>query len=117
MTDAIDPPADRAPTITRSRVEGEDRLIADGDWTLPHVEQLAARIEALGPLDALEARLDASAVTRLDASGALMLERLTDALGLPSDERALPVRWRRVFDAVDASCDAKAAPEQAQEPA
>lgn len=117
MNDATDPAADRAPTIHRSRFDGEDRLIARGDWTLPHVEHLAERIEALGPLDALEAQLDVSAVTRLDASGALMLERLTDALGLPADEHALPVRWRRVFDAVDASCDAKAAPEQAQEPA
>lgn len=100
-----------------SLVRSDTRLIASGDWTLPYVDDLAARIAALGRLEALNARLDFSRVTRLDASGALMLERLSDALGVPSGEKALPVRWRRVFDAVDASCDPQPTAEPPHEPA
>jgi phospholipid/cholesterol/gamma-HCH transport system permease protein len=92
-------------------------LIACGDWTLPYVGRLAEHIDELGALDRLDARLDFSGITRLDASGALMLERLTDALGIPEDDRALPSRWRRVFEAVDSNCDAQPAPEHAAEPA
>jgi len=55
-------------------------------------------------------QLDATAVTRLDASGALMLERLICRAGLSLDAIALPDQWRRLFEAVSAACDDRHAP-------
>jgi phospholipid/cholesterol/gamma-HCH transport system permease protein len=108
---------DAAPDLARASIDGESWMRATGDWTLPHVQRLAERIDTLGALDEADVRLDFSGVTRLDASGALMLERLTDVLGIPEHARALPERWRRVFEAVDSTCDAQPAEEDDLEPA
>jgi phospholipid/cholesterol/gamma-HCH transport system permease protein len=96
-----------APALRLDRDGGQNRLEASGDWTLPHISDLADRIERI---ECADARLDFSGVTRLDASGALLLERLTDRYGRSSGDTALPERWRRVFDAVDTACDVRPTP-------
>ena len=52
----------------------EGVLSARGDWTLANVERLSNQVDAL---TARADQLDASGISRLDASGALLLERLS----------------------------------------
>ena len=90
-----------------------DTLIAHGSWTLEHVASLAASVDSLA---ASGRRLDFSGLTRLDASGALLLERLLRRSGAGADDTNLPAEWRRLFDAVDQSCDDVPQPRPATDP-
>ena len=111
MTDAS---PSETPALRLDREAGSNRLRACGDWTLRHARDLAARVERI---ECAGARLDFSGVTRLDASGALLLERLTRRFGDGSADTGLPDRWRRVFDAVDTACDDRPTPEPSRAPA
>jgi len=89
------------------------RLRATGAWILDNVAGLDERITGLlGP----DSRLDLSGIDRLDASGAVLLERLLCRTGLSAEQTGLPAQWRRVFEAVDRSCDDGHAPEPPQTP-
>jgi phospholipid/cholesterol/gamma-HCH transport system permease protein len=90
-----------------------DTLIARGDWVLDNIGALARRVEQLSGDGA---RLDFSGINRLDASGALLLERLLCRAGMRADESGMPAEWRPVFDAVDQACDEGHAPEPRTEP-
>ncbi len=90
-----------------------DALAAGGSWTLEYVGQLAAEVDSLAGSGR---RLDFSGVTRLDASGALLLERLLQRTGSAIDDTGLPTEWRRLFDAVDQACDDVAQPRPGQAP-
>lgn len=91
----------------------DDTVVASGSWTLEHTGLLARRVEELA---GSAIRLDLSGITRLDASGALLLERLVDRSGVGADDAGLPDEWRRLFDTVDRSCDDVAQPEPARDP-
>lgn len=88
-------------------------LSARGDWTLANVEALNEQVEALGR-DATE--LDASGISRLDASGALLLERLFCRTGQNPAESGLSRQWRTLFEVVDSACDDEHEPAPASEP-
>jgi len=77
-------------------------LIASGAWVLDNVERLADKVEALG---GQSGRLDASGISRLDASGALLLERLFCRTGQKPGEAGLTGQWRTLFEAVHSACD------------
>ncbi len=111
---ATDPTPSTTPELRLGREAGSSRLEACGDWTLPHAGKLAARIEGI---DCAGARLDFSGVTRLDASGALLLERLSERFGEETADTGLAERWQRVFDAVDTACDDRPAPTRPRPPA
>lgn len=99
------------PGVRHCRADDRDRIEAWGEWTLPNVTALDRQIERIACDDA---RLDFSGVTRLDASGALLLERLTERFPATAEETGLPERWQSVFEAIDAACDSRPAPEDAQ---
>lgn len=80
----------------------DDVLAARGDWTLANVEQLSGQVDALAKHDT---QLDASGISRLDASGALLLERLLCRTGQNPAASGLTDRWRKLFEAVDSACD------------
>jgi len=75
---------------------------ASGPWVLQHAAALAAAVDDAG--DSLQT-LDASGITRLDASGAILLERLLCRSPAAADKIQMPEQWRRVFDAVHNACD------------
>lgn len=77
-------------------------LVARGPWTLPHAADLARQIDACR---ADARRIDASGVTRLDASGAILLERLLCRHSLDVSAIDLPGAWRALFDAVHSACE------------
>lgn len=87
-------------------------LRASGPWVLEHAGPLATRIRDLA---ASGQRVDASGISRLDASGALLLERLLREAGLGAAEAGLPAAWQRLFEAVDAACDTAHEPESPAE--
>jgi len=90
------------------------RVVASGAWTLPHAARLARCIDDLnGPVE----RLDASGVTRLDASGAILLERLLCRHDLEVSAIQLPNAWRGLFDAVHSACEDPNQPPPAHPPA
>ncbi|HKL51743.1 MAG TPA: MlaE family lipid ABC transporter permease subunit [Wenzhouxiangellaceae bacterium] len=88
-------------------------LLARGDWTLANVEALSDQVDALA---GREMRLDASGISRLDASGALLLERLLCRTGQNPAESGLAGQWRTLFEAVDAACDDEHEPKPPAEP-
>ena len=97
-------------------VRASDRdgvLIASGAWVLDNVERLADKVEALA---GQAARLDASGISRLDASGALLLERLFCCTGQQPAEAGLTGQWRMLFEAVHSACDDAHQPEPECEP-
>ena len=106
-----DPSADKAELVFQP--DGDGRLTARGDWTLANVERLNDQVEALS---GQVFRLDASGISRLDASGALLLERLLCRSGQGAAESGLTGQWRTLFDAVDAACDDRHEPEPQREP-
>jgi phospholipid/cholesterol/gamma-HCH transport system permease protein len=99
----------RPPALQREN----DTLIAHGSWTLEHAAALADSVDSLATSGR---RLDFSGVTRLDASGALLLERLLRRCGAGPDDTGLPAEWRRLFDAVDQFCDDVPQPRRATDP-
>lgn len=88
-------------------------LVARGDWILDNVEPLSQKVDAL-VMQA--ASLDASGISRLDASGALLLERLFCRTGQDPAEAGLTGQWRTLFEAVDSACDDAHEPEPEREP-
>ena len=103
-----------APTAELVREPDQDGVLsARGDWTLAHVERLNQQVDALAEGDI---RLDASGISRLDASGALLLERLLCRSGQDPAESGLSGRWRTLFEAVDSACDDEHEPEPPCEP-
>lgn len=88
-------------------------LVARGDWVLDNVEPLSQKVDAL-VMQA--ASLDASGISRLDASGALLLERLFCRTGQDPAEAGLTAQWRTLFEAVDSACDDAHEPEPEREP-
>ncbi len=106
----IDKPANEsASELPSLAVAGKDRaeLVAHGAWVLEHAARLERMIEALA---VPEARVDAGRITRLDASGALLLRRLLRRLGQNADQAAIPPTWQPVFDTVDQACGRLSAP-------
>lgn len=99
---ADDPGRADRPRLSTDTVDGQAVLRASGDWTLRHTAALADAVEREG---GSTARLDFSGITRLDASGALLLERLTLRCSDAGAAAGLPRRWQRVFEAVDSACD------------
>ncbi|MBL37477.1 MAG: ABC transporter permease [Xanthomonadales bacterium] len=91
----------------------EGVLSARGDWTLANVERLSNQVDAL---TARADQLDASGISRLDASGALLLERLFCRTGQNPTESGLTGQWRTLFEAVDSACDDEREPEPDREP-
>ena len=89
-----------ADLVTASEHDG--LLIASGAWVLDNVERLADKVETLA---GKAARLDASGISRLDASGALLLERLFCRTGQQPAEAGLTGQWRKLFEAVHSACD------------
>lgn len=108
------PELDAAPQAPGLSPDPEDAAVlrASGPWVLEHAGPLAARIDELA---ASARRIDASAISRLDASGAILLERLFCRTGLEPSEARLPDTWRRLFDAVHEACDDPHEPEPARE--
>jgi len=100
-----------ADLVTASDQDGQ--LIASGAWVLDNVERLSCKVEALA---AQAARLDASGISRLDASGALLLERLFCRTGQHPAEAGLTGQWRTLFEAVHSACDDAHQPEPECEP-
>jgi phospholipid/cholesterol/gamma-HCH transport system permease protein len=99
--------------------DGEGVLRASGDWVLDNVATLAERVERVvddPPDGSAGHRLDFSGITRLDASGALLLERLLCRSGRDTTETGLPSRWQRLFEAVDRACDDAHEPQPSREP-
>ncbi|MDT8450917.1 MAG: ABC transporter permease [Wenzhouxiangellaceae bacterium] len=93
--------------------ESDGRLCATGPWVLDHVQALADKVDRL----AGSAReFDASGISRLDASGALLLERILCRTGIEPERARLPREWRALFDAVHGSCDDAHEPEPSCEP-
>jgi len=88
-------------------------LLARGDWTLANVERLNRKVESL---HGHVTRLDASGISRLDASGALLLERLFCRTGQKPAESGLTGQWRTLFEAVDSACDDAHEPRPEREP-
>ncbi|NKI33700.1 ABC transporter permease [Wenzhouxiangella sp. XN79A] len=105
---------ERGPGLRRAQGDDGDRIEAFGDWTLLHAITLADQVERTG---SRAARLDFRGITRLDASGALLLERLTERRGQTARDAGLPERWQRVFEAVDQACDDRPADDPPDEPA
>lgn len=96
------------------REPGEEGvLVARGDWTLANVQPLSDQVDSLA---GRATRLDASGISRLDASGALLLERLLCRTGQNPTESGLTGRWRTLFETVDSACDDEREPAPAYEP-
>lgn len=93
--------------------DGDGRLVATGDWVLDNVEPLSEKVDALA---GRASGLDASGISRLDASGALLLERVFCRTGQDPAEAGLSGQWRRLFEAVDSACDDAHQPEPEHEP-
>ncbi|MDT8439180.1 MAG: ABC transporter permease [Wenzhouxiangellaceae bacterium] len=87
-------------------ISGESARLA-GEWTLAHAGALERRIAAAGELQAL----DASGITRLDASGALLLERLLSKQHIAVADSGLAHEWQKLYETVQRSCDESPAPE------
>lgn len=98
--------------LVRER-DDEGVLLARGDWTLANVARLSVQVDSLA---GRATQLDASGISRLDASGALLLERLFCRTGQNPGEAGLTGQWRTLFEAVDSACDDEHEPEPAYEP-
>jgi phospholipid/cholesterol/gamma-HCH transport system permease protein len=93
--------------------DAEGRLRARGAWVLDNVVALSDHVDRLS---ADGTRPDFSGITRLDASGALLLERVLCRTGSSTEETGLAPEWQRLFDAVDRACDDASQPEPTAEP-
>ncbi|GAB4173313.1 MAG: ABC transporter permease [Wenzhouxiangellaceae bacterium] len=90
------------------------RLLAVGAWTLAHGSELDRLSHAR--FDGAK-HIDATGLTRLDASGALVLGRLIEATGQDPDQTRLPDEWRALFELVIHNRPEQAPPEPARDPA
>ncbi len=81
---------------------GNGELRATGDWILVNAERLSRIIEDRPPS---VAALDASGISRLDASGALLLDRLVRQRSLQPDQLHLQPEWRDLFETIHRNCD------------
>ncbi|MDX1678837.1 ABC transporter permease, partial [Arsukibacterium sp.] len=79
--------------------ERKARLLARGEWTLPHVQLLNEKIDTLA---ADASQLDASGISRLDASGAMLLDKLCAQTGQQVTDAGLAKQWHTLFEAVTA---------------
>ena len=101
-----DPPATELPELV-SGDSGQGGLVARGAWVLEHAARLERMIEAQAVTGTT---VDAAEITRLDASGALLLRRLLRRLDQDADRAGIPSTWRPVFDTVDQACGRLSAP-------
>lgn len=85
------------------RTDDDGRICLDGEWTLPHLAALEPRIESIR---AETRELDATGITRLDASGAWLLGRLVDRIGLDDGAVALDADRRPLYRTVRAAMQA-----------
>ena len=108
---AIKPSKSNAELLHDPAMDG--RLLASGDWTLANVNPLSDKINSLADQTF---QLDASGISRLDASGALLLGQLFKQSGQDADDAGLTEQWRMLFEAVDAVCDEEHEPEPLSEP-
>ncbi|MEX0915464.1 MAG: ABC transporter permease [Wenzhouxiangellaceae bacterium] len=92
---------------------GDGRLVATGDWILDNVKRLDKKVDSLAGQGS---GLDASGISRLDASGALLLERVFCRTGQDPASAGLSGQWQRLFEAVDSACDDAHEPEPEHEP-
>lgn len=92
---------------------GDGAVRARGAWVLPEIARLAGQVDRL---TGTVRQIDASGITRLDASGAVLLERLLRESGVEADAAGLPDRWRTLFDQVHSTCDVAPEPKPAREP-
>jgi phospholipid/cholesterol/gamma-HCH transport system permease protein len=92
------------PTIETSPGRSDTLRLA-GAWTLANAARLAVEVER--PRSATAA--DASAITRLDSAGALLLRRLLKRAGIPRDALHLDAGNAALMALVDAAEDAPAA--------
>lgn len=76
------------------------RLRAGGDWTLAEAQRLQAALTRAGPAEAVDAR----GIGQLDASGAMLLWRLCQQLGLEDEAPLLREEHRPLFAAVSGIC-------------
>ena len=103
----------QSPQLNRDPARN-DTVRASGPWVLSQIEMLAGQVDRLA---GSARRVDASGITRLDASGAVLLERLLRQSGIGPDDSGLPARWRTLFDQVHSACDPGPEPQPAAEPA
>ncbi|HAW94109.1 MULTISPECIES: MlaE family ABC transporter permease [unclassified Arsukibacterium] len=89
------------------------RVLASGDWTLANVQTLSARINTL---QQQTSALDTSAVSRLDASGAWLLEQLLCHTGQDAADTGLSEQWCKVLEAVNVDCNEERRSEPAAPP-
>lgn len=108
---AIKPSKSNAELLHDPVMDG--RLLASGEWTLANVNPLSDKINSLADQTF---QLDASGISRLDASGALLLGQLFKQSGQDADDAGLTEQWRMLFEAVDAVCDEEHEPEPASAP-
>lgn len=88
------------PPPLRFDPDAPGRLLASGEWTLAHAMRLQDELAGAGPAEALDAR----GIERLDASGALLLWRLCQRLGLEADALLLRAEHRPLFVSVRDIC-------------
>jgi len=92
---------------------GNGALVARGDWVLANAGVLSKKVEALA---VGASRLDAREISRLDASGALLLERVFCRTGQAPGEAGLTGQWKTLFEAVHSACDDTHQPELERDP-
>ena len=102
---------DQPPEVSRDP-ERDDAVCARGPWVLSEIEALAAQVDRVA---GAARHVDASGITRLDASGAVLLERLLRESGIEPDDASLPEQWRTLFDQVHEACDLEPEPERRQQ--
>lgn len=78
--------------------EKSGRLLASGQWTLANIQPLSEKIDAVSNK---EWQLDASDISRLDASGAWLLVQLCRKTGQDVADVGLSSQWRKVLTAAD----------------
>lgn len=89
------------------------RALASGDWTLENVNALSVKINSLAEQTF---QLDASGISRLDASGAVLLGQLMHLTGQDANDVGLTGQWRTLFEAVDSACDEEHEPAPVSDP-
>lgn len=89
----------KSATDLRVDPEHKERLLARGEWTLANVQSLSAEINALAQQ---ASQLDASEISRLDASGAMLLDKLCVQTGQDISDAGLAEQWHTLFKTVAA---------------
>jgi len=90
-----------------------DRLLLAGDWQVDAAAVLAEEMAGIrGPANAV----DASAISRLDAAGALLMLRLAERFGIETSRIVLGDDHRALVEAVEAATRSEPVSEPAAEP-